>query len=84
MVDKKSTKKRTQVKDLPKKEKRLSAGDMKKVKGGAGWAAENTKGMPGGSGGPTSPDGGSGTGSGPTSPTGGSGSGGSGPGKLAS
>jgi hypothetical protein len=33
MVDKKS-KKRTQVKDLPKKEKKLSKGDMKKVKGG--------------------------------------------------
>jgi hypothetical protein len=33
MVDKKSTK-RTQVKDLPKKNKNLSKGDMKKVKGG--------------------------------------------------
>ena len=28
------TKGRTQVKDLPKKEKKLSTGDMKKVKGG--------------------------------------------------
>jgi hypothetical protein len=34
MAKKQSTKKRTQVKDLPKKEKKLSAGDMKKVKGG--------------------------------------------------
>ncbi|MBC7909923.1 MAG: hypothetical protein H7Y30_05455 [Pyrinomonadaceae bacterium] len=32
----KSAKKRTQVKDLPKKEKKLSAGEMKKVKGGLG------------------------------------------------
>jgi hypothetical protein len=30
----KSSKRRTQVKDLPKKEKKLGAGDMKKVKGG--------------------------------------------------
>ncbi|MBC7932108.1 MAG: hypothetical protein H7Z38_16235 [Rubrivivax sp.] len=37
MVDKKSSKKRTQVKDLPKKEKKLSTGDMKKVKGGAAY-----------------------------------------------
>jgi hypothetical protein len=29
-----TTKKRTQVKDLPKKEKKLTAGDMKKVRGG--------------------------------------------------
>ena len=37
MVDKKSTKKRTEVKDLPKKEKKLSKGDLKKVKGGEGF-----------------------------------------------
>lgn len=35
MPKKQSTKQRTKVKDLPKKEKDLSAGDMKKVKGGA-------------------------------------------------
>lgn len=34
MPKKQSTKKRTRVKDLPRKEKKLSAGDMKKVKGG--------------------------------------------------
>ncbi|MBC7909917.1 MAG: hypothetical protein H7Y30_05425 [Pyrinomonadaceae bacterium] len=34
MAKKQTTKKRTQVKDLPKKEKKLSAKDMKKVKGG--------------------------------------------------
>lgn len=34
MPKKPNTKKRTQVKDLPKKEKKLSTGDMKKVKGG--------------------------------------------------
>ncbi len=34
MPKKQSAKKRTQVKDLPKKEKKLSTGDMKKVKGG--------------------------------------------------
>lgn len=34
MPKKPSTKQRTQVKDLPKKEKKLSKGDMKKVKGG--------------------------------------------------
>jgi hypothetical protein len=36
MAKKQSTKKRTQVKDLPKKDKKLSKGDMKKVKGGSG------------------------------------------------
>ena len=35
MAKKQSSKKRTQVKDLPKKEKKLGKGDMKKVKGGA-------------------------------------------------
>lgn len=30
-----AAKKRTQVKELPKKDKKLSTGDMKKVKGGA-------------------------------------------------
>jgi hypothetical protein len=35
MQKKQSTKKRTQVKALPKKEKKLSAAGMKKVKGGA-------------------------------------------------
>lgn len=35
MPKKPSTKQRTQVKDLAKKEKKLSAEDMKKVKGGA-------------------------------------------------
>ncbi|MBC7909925.1 MAG: hypothetical protein H7Y30_05465 [Pyrinomonadaceae bacterium] len=35
-MPKKQSTKRTQVKDLPQKEKKLSAGDMKKVKGGAG------------------------------------------------
>ena len=34
MAKKQSTKKRTQVKDLPRKEKKLSAGEAKKVKGG--------------------------------------------------
>lgn len=34
MPKKQSTNKRTQVKDLPKKGKKLSKGDMKKVKGG--------------------------------------------------
>ncbi|HEY9283496.1 MAG TPA: hypothetical protein VIP46_08585 [Pyrinomonadaceae bacterium] len=34
MANTKSGKKRAQVKDLPKKEKKLSAADMKKVKGG--------------------------------------------------
>lgn len=37
MAKQQSTKQRTQVKDLPKKEKKLSTGDMKKVKGGAGY-----------------------------------------------
>lgn len=36
MPKKKSSKQRTEVKDLPKKSKKLSAKDMKKVKGGAG------------------------------------------------
>jgi hypothetical protein len=39
MVKKQSTKKRTQVRDLPRKDKKLSAGDMKKVKGGLGDTA---------------------------------------------
>ena len=34
MPEKKSTKRRTQVKDLPRKEKKLSKGEQKKVKGG--------------------------------------------------
>lgn len=34
MANTKSDRKRTQVKDLPKKEEKLSADDMKKVKGG--------------------------------------------------
>ena len=34
MPVKKSTKRRTQVKDLPRKEKKLSKGEQKKVKGG--------------------------------------------------
>jgi hypothetical protein len=34
MAKQQSSKKRTQVKDLPRKDKKLSAGDMKKVKGG--------------------------------------------------
>ncbi len=34
MAKKQSTKKRTEVKDLPKKEKKLSTKDMKRVKGG--------------------------------------------------
>lgn len=34
MANTKSGKKRAQVKDLPKKEKKLSAADMKQVKGG--------------------------------------------------
>lgn len=34
MAKKQSTKKRAQVKDLPKKEEKLSTGEMKKVKGG--------------------------------------------------
>jgi len=34
MPKKQSTKQRTQAKDLPRKEKKLSTGDMKKVKGG--------------------------------------------------
>jgi hypothetical protein len=36
MAKKQSTKKRTQVKELPKKGKKLSAGELKKVKGGTG------------------------------------------------
>jgi len=48
MPKKQSSKQRTNVKALPKKSKKLSAGDMKKVKGGgainAGWAlGRNTK-----------------------------------------
>lgn len=34
MANKQSTKKRTQVKDLPKKEKKLGKDELKKVKGG--------------------------------------------------
>ena len=34
MAKKQSAKKRTQVKDLPREEDKLSAGDMKKIKGG--------------------------------------------------
>ncbi len=34
MPKKQSTKQRTQVKDLPKKEKKLNKGELKKVKGG--------------------------------------------------
>ncbi|MBC7909922.1 MAG: hypothetical protein H7Y30_05450 [Pyrinomonadaceae bacterium] len=34
MAKKQTTKKRTQVKDLPPKEKKLSERDMKKIKGG--------------------------------------------------
>lgn len=37
MPKKLTTKKRTQIKGLPKKDKDLSAGDMKKVKGGFDW-----------------------------------------------
>ena len=37
MAKKQSTKQRTQVKDLPKEEKKLGTGDLKKVKGGAGY-----------------------------------------------
>ena len=37
MTKKQSSNQRTQVKDLPKKEKKLSIGGMKKVKGGAGY-----------------------------------------------
>lgn len=33
MAKKQSTKRRTQVRDLPKKEKKLSKGDLKKLKG---------------------------------------------------
>lgn len=36
MPKKQSTKRRTRVKDLTKKEKKLSAGEMKEVKGGDG------------------------------------------------
>jgi len=39
MQKKQSTKKRTQVKQLPKKEKKLSTAAMKKVKGAAGGGA---------------------------------------------
>ena len=35
MPEKQTTKKRTQVKDLPKKEKELGEDDLKRVKGGA-------------------------------------------------
>ena len=35
MPEKKSSKRRTQVKELPRKEKKLSKGEQKKVKGGA-------------------------------------------------
>ena len=35
MAKKKETQRRTQVKDLPKKEKELSKGEQKKVKGGS-------------------------------------------------
>ena len=34
MPKKQSAKQRTQVKDLPKKEEKVSTGDMKKIKGG--------------------------------------------------
>jgi hypothetical protein len=34
MAKKQTTQKRTKVEDLPRKGKKLSAGDMKKVKGG--------------------------------------------------
>ena len=33
----KAPKARTQVKDVPKKEKKLTVEEQKKVKGGAGW-----------------------------------------------
>jgi len=36
-----STKKRTQVKDLPKKNRTLNSRDMKKVKGGVGITLED-------------------------------------------
>lgn len=42
MANTKSGKKRTQVKDLPKKEEKLSAADMKKVKGGLTKAGAGT------------------------------------------
>jgi len=35
MTKQKATKRRTKVKDLPKKEKELSKGEQKKVKGGS-------------------------------------------------
>ena len=38
MPKKQTTKQRTKVKDLPKKEKKLNTEDMKKVKGGAWYA----------------------------------------------
>ncbi|MBC7932113.1 MAG: hypothetical protein H7Z38_16260 [Rubrivivax sp.] len=38
-------KQRTQVKDLPKKEKKLSAGELKKVKGGLGDTATHELGV---------------------------------------
>ena len=41
MPDRLSNKKRTAVKDLPKKGKRLSADDMKRVKGGVGITASD-------------------------------------------
>ncbi|MBC7909918.1 MAG: hypothetical protein H7Y30_05430 [Pyrinomonadaceae bacterium] len=46
MPKKQSTKKRTQVKDLPKKAQKLSAKDMKKVKGGGfEMLVDDTKGL---------------------------------------
>ena len=43
MPKKQTTKKHTQVKDLPRKEKKLSAGEMKKVKGGTDTTAKQIK-----------------------------------------
>ncbi|MBC7932112.1 MAG: hypothetical protein H7Z38_16255 [Rubrivivax sp.] len=39
MSKQQSSKKRTQIKDIPREEKELNAGDMKKVKGGLGDTA---------------------------------------------
>lgn len=39
MAKKQSGTKRTQAKDLPRKEKKLSAGDAKRVKGGWVWSS---------------------------------------------
>lgn len=43
MAKKQSSGKRTQLKDLPRKEKKLGESDMKKVKGGAAGAADDKR-----------------------------------------